>query len=414
MATEYKIIYTYTGQSNTSGTRSVPLSKFKKSGDTGRTIGQIKSITYEHWHTSDKAASWALRGRLVLSDNTMLVSDTVTQTISGSKVKYTNTFTNLPTPEQLAMLSSVQTLDSQGKTTSGGYSAKLYWRANSDNPMRLIVTFIEEPPVVYAPKVDVFGVIRTDASGNANREGQYLRTSLKLSIGNGAGLTGATCRIYYAADAQPVVGVSSYIDVTSKVSSLIAGVTNDASILPDEWPLGNTWFFRVVFTAGEEAALSEVMYVERGTTSLHISGYPGGGAAVGGFSTGTTDSPKFEAYAPSHLYGGISGVNIYSGDEVKTGGKWIDGKPIYRKTVSGGVSTTAGTSKAATIGSIADVAAVVNLYGVVDRSGAIFPLTMYGADNNHHRTAFTGGTVQFTSTHSATAYVTVEYTKTTN
>ena len=32
----------------------------------------------------------------------------------------------------------------------------------------------------------------------------------------------------------------------------------------------------------------------------------------------------------------VDGSNSYSTDEVKTGGKWIDGKPIYRKTISCG------------------------------------------------------------------------------
>lgn len=329
MATEYKIIFTYTGQDNTSGSRSVARSKFKKTGDTGRKIGQIKSITYEHWHTSDKAANWALRGRLVFSDGTSITSNTVTHTISGTKVKYTNTFTKLPTPEQFALLKAVQTLDSKGKTTADGYSAKLYWRANSDNPMRLIVTFIEEQPVVYAPKVDSFSVVRTDASGNPSREGLYIRTSLKLSIGNSAGLSGASCKIYYAADAQPVVGVSQSIDLTSKISSLMTGISNDPNILTGVWNVGNTWFFTAVFATGEEAAVSEVMHVERGTTSMHISGEPGGGVCIGGFSTGTTANPKFESRPPARFYSGIDGVTNYFSEEMEIG-RWIDGKPVYR------------------------------------------------------------------------------------
>ena len=34
--------------------------------------------------------------------------------------------------------------------------------------------------------------------------------------------------------------------------------------------------------------------------------------------------------------GYVDSSNSYSTDEVKTGGKWIDGKPIYRKTISCG------------------------------------------------------------------------------
>lgn len=412
MATEYKIIFTYTGQDNTSAARSVARSKFKKTGDTGRKIGQIKSITYEHWHTSDKAANWALRGRLVFSDGTSITSNTVTHTISGTKVKYTNTFTKLPTPEQFALLKAVQTLDSKGKTTADGYSAKLYWRANSDNPMRLIVTFIEEPPVVYAPKIDAFGVVRCDASGNPSEEGQYIRTSLKLSVGNSVDMYGVSCKIYYAADAQPVVGVSQSVDLTSKISSLMTGVTNDPNILTGVWGVGNTWFFTVVFTAGEETAVSDVMYVERGTTSMHISGEPGGGVCIGGFSTGTTSDPKFESRVPAHFYAGVEGVTNYSADEVKTGGTWIDGKPIYRRTftTASGKATTD-----VTLGTIANLAEVVSTNGYVKYYSTHFSLSFFRNDTYYHRTVVgSGGNVTVHCCQPFSAVVTVEYTKTTD
>lgn len=415
MATEYKIIFTYTGQDNTSGSRSVARSKFKKTGDTGRKIGQIKSITYEHWHTSDKAANWALRGRLVFSDGTSITSNTVTHTISGTKVKYTNTFTKLPTPEQFALLKTVQTLDSKGKTTADGYSAKLYWRANSYNPMRLIVTFIEEQPVVYAPKVDSFSVVRTDASGNPSREGLYIRTSLKLSIGNSAGLSGASCKIYYAADAQPVVGVSQSIDLTSKISSLMTGISNDPNILTGVWNVGNTWFFTAVFATGEEAAVSEVMHVERGTTSMHISGEPGGGVCIGGFSTGTTASPKFESRVPAHFYAGVEGVTNYSTDEVKTGGTWIDGKPIYRKCLSVNGAATSSGSTLATVSS--DVESWVNITGLLtpEGSGMYYPTCHYVSSSNTHRVwGNNGGVLRYTSTSKISGVIIADYTKKTD
>ena len=417
MATEYKIIFTYTGQDNTSGSRSVARSKFKKSGDTGRKIGQIKSITYEHWHTSDKAANWALRGRLVFSDGTTITSNTVTHTISGTKVKYTNTFTKLPTPEQFALLKAVQTLDSKGKTTADGYSAKLYWRANSSNPMRLIVTFIEEQPVVYAPNVDSFSVVRTDASGNPSREGLYIRTSLKLSIGNSAGLSGASCKIYYGADTQPVIDPSSpqKVDLDAKISTLMTGVTNSPDILTGVWPVGNTWFFKVVFTAGEEMAPSEVMHVERGTTSMHISGEPGGGVCIGGFSTGTTANPKFESRVPAHFYAGVEGVTNYSTDEVKTGGTWIDGKPIYRKCISVNAAATSTSTTMATVGSAVET--WVSISGIFERgdSSMYIPTCYYASSGDNHRIwGSAGGNIRYTSTNKLVGVLVVEYTKSTD
>ena len=110
----------------------------------------------------------------------------------------------------------------------------------------------------------------------------------------------------------------------------------------------------------------------------------------------------------------------YTDDEFETGDIWIDGKPIYRKRVVIYVKpTTDGgstTGSAASSDPIVGTETIINLFGVVNRNGAIFPLTMYGGEKNHHRVSAgaNGGSVGFTTTHTATAYVIVEYTKTTD
>ena len=383
MATEYTIIYTFTGQDNTSGTRSVAFNRFVASGDTDRNIGQITSIQYVHYHTSTKSMSWNLRGRLVLNDGTTFISDYVNHGISGNVVGYVNTFTELPTAEQFANIVSIQTLDTQGKTTSGGYYAKLYWRATSSYPMQLIVKFIEEPPITYAPKIEQFQVDRCNASGGKDDEGQYIGTTLKLSIGDSAGLSIAQCRIYYAANTYPVVGESQYVDVLSKVSmdSLLSGVGLNTSILTGVWNLGNVWNFAVVFITGDETAIA-TSSAARGTTSLHISGEPGGGAAVGGFSTGTSANPKFESYAPAFFYGGINGLTNYSTSEIETPYNWIDGRKIYRKVIP--VNITNGTI--VDIYTFPSAIEMINISGYLIRAGGVyrFPPVWYAGGSNYH------------------------------
>lgn len=412
MATEYTITYTYTGQGNTSATRSVAFGKFKASGDTGRNIGQIKSVRYIHYHTSAGSMSWGLRGRLVFSDGTSLTSDQVYHEISGDVVKYENTFAELPTAQQFANLTSVQTLDTKGKTTSGGYSSTLYWRANSSYPMKLIVTFIEEPPVTYAPKIDKFEVSRCNSGGSADDEGQYIAATLKLSIGNSAGLANAQCRIYYAANAYPQAGVSQYVDVSSRIGELVSGVALNSSILTGVWSLGSIWNFAVVFTAGEETAIATAS-AARGTTSLHISDDPGGGAAIGGFSTGTKDNPKFESYVPAHFYAGIEGVSAYSSEEVKTICTWIDGKPIYRRVISISVTNTGNNVSVYTISGFGKL---VNLYGYVSREvGACLPPNFFLSTSNYS-TAWVRnyGELIIRTPYAITGEIVVEYTKSTD
>ena len=313
MATEYTIKYTYTGQSNTGGKRSVDISKFKKTGDTDRNIGQITSISYRHYHTSTNPMDWGLRGRLVLSDGTTFTSNKVTKNISGNIVEYINTFNTLPTAEQFELLQKVQTLDNKSSTGDSGYSADLYWRATKDYPMVLTVKFIEDPPVTYAPKIEKFEVRRLNNSYKTDDEGERMGLTLKLSINDSAGKSGAQCRIYYAANTYPEVGVSQYVDLTSKISTLKTGITLDYNILTGLWSLGNVWNFAVVFTADKETAIATYS-VARGTVSFHVSREHGGGAAVGGFSTGKTPDPetgkgpKFESYPPTYLYGGLAQV----------------------------------------------------------------------------------------------------------
>ena len=388
MATEYTITYTFTGQDNTSGNRSVAFNRFSASGDTGRNIGQITSIQYVHYHTSAGSMRWGLMGRLVLSDGTTFVSDQIYHNIDGDVVGYTNTFSVLLTAEQFAMLASVQTLDTQWKTTSGGYSSKLYWRATSKYPMRIIVKFIEEPPITYAPKVDKFEAVRCNEIGVIDDEGQYITTSLKLSVGDASGLPIAQCRIYYAANDYPNVNSSPYVDVTSRISDLISGVTFDTSILTGVWNLGSIWNFAVIFVMGEESAISTAS-VARGSTSFHISDEPGGGAAVGGYSTGTSANPKFESHVPAHFYAGINGVTNYSTQEVNTGGKWIDGKNIYSRTFTKENFALPKGENWIDIAPVENYAniRVIDIRGALEFSGAgIFPLDRYINTTEVHTT----------------------------
>ena len=55
---------------------------------------------------------------------------------------------------------------------------------------------------------------------------------------------------------------------------------------------------------------------------------------------GTADDPAMDVAWPIRAHGGIQGVTIYSEDEQATGGTWIDGRPIYRKTVSGEMTSS--------------------------------------------------------------------------
>ena len=305
MAEQYRRIYKYTGQGNYAGPRSVNWSRFSVSGDTGRTIGQIVSIVYEHYHTYTAGGSRTLRGRITLADGTTFISEPDAHAFAGNVVRFTNSFTELPTAEQFAQIAKIETINEKGGNSNAGYSQYIYWRATAEHPMRVIVTFVEEPPVHYAPRVEKFIVGRCNAQGTMADDGAYIKTTLKLGIGDAAGLSdGMSARIYYRADGAPTTA-DSYVDLTGRVSELIAGVSFDASILPGQWELGSAWHFALVFVTGKESAVGTDS-VGNAFAPLFVS-LDGKRISAGGFpkqSSGTS----FEVFPPAHLYGGVAQI----------------------------------------------------------------------------------------------------------
>lgn len=419
MAQEYKIIYTFSGQGNNGGNRSVAFSKFTASGDTDKFIGQITSITYEHVHTSTSARTWSLRGRLIFGDGTVLDSNIDTQRIAGESVKFINTFPNLPDADMLPLLTTVQTLNEKDSINNDGYSAKLYWRATSSQPIRLIITFIEQPPIYFDPSVKAFSVQRCNSDGLPDDEAEHLATTLRLGIGLKEGLEQSELRVYYAANAYPIAGESEYIDLSSRIPELLEGAALNPTIIPGEWDVGSSWYFMAVFIAGEESAAA-MASAPRAKGSLHISGEPCGGVAICGYSTGTTAEPKFECYAKAYFYGGIEGMNEYHAGEVRTGEKWIDGKDIYRYIL---VGTSTADGSVEVIGYMpSSIDTLIKSSGTVARSdGTMSPMPYaYHGSSAWTATYYIGSEsdnrkieVQFGSEYNGTKHIVLifEYTK---
>ena len=301
----YQLIYTFTGRSNTPTERTIPLSRFSLSGDTGKTLGQITGITFEHAHTSTRRVTWTLRGRLVFGDGTSITSDPYSQTFAGNVLQYVNTFSTLPSADKWPLLTRIEILDQYDSTANGNSEPYLYWRATRDYPMRIIVDFVEEPPTYYEPKIETFSLQRVNSDGVKDDEGNYIATTMKLSLTDNAGLNASALRVYYAANAYPVVGESDYIDLSSQISTLISGVALNPSIISGSWSIADSWYFAAVFVAGNESDVATSSAARAGG-SLHIADQPGGGICVGGYSTGTTSNPKNESHAPSYFYGGIT------------------------------------------------------------------------------------------------------------
>ena len=114
----------------------------------------------------------------------------------------------------------------------------------------------------------------------------------------------------------------------------------------------------------------------------------------------------------------IDNSNSYSTDEVKTGGKWIDGKPIYRKTIDCGALPNNTTKKVAH--GISNLGRVIKTegysVGTAGSAGSFIPVPYVSGVPMAVYIDTTDIVLQTSGTYSnyADTYVTIEYTKTTD
>lgn len=132
--------------------------------------------------------------------------------------------------------------------------------------------------------------------------------------------------------------------------------------------------------------------------------------------TTQTGAQIIDGYSNSQVSGYSCGyinkMDRYSTSEIKTNKIWIDGRPVYRKVVTGNVYN----------GSVAHGLTnvnFVNAYGYfISNSGAFMPLPSLRINYQNYSTGFyvNATNVMFDKGADATGtvYVTLEYTKTTD
>ena len=110
--------------------------------------------------------------------------------------------------------------------------------------------------------------------------------------------------------------------------------------------------------------------------------------------------------------------NSYSTDEVRTGGTWIDGKPIYRKTVDCGALPNSTTKYV--VHNITNIGYIVSITGSAKDKNIYIPLPLVSKTNKDSDIGIFitstdiaieagGNRSSFTE-----SYITIEYTKTTD
>ena len=115
--------------------------------------------------------------------------------------------------------------------------------------------------------------------------------------------------------------------------------------------------------------------------------------------------------------GYVDSSNSYSTNEIKTGGKWIDGKPIYRKVVNFGALPNATTKEVAH--GVNNIGDITHIYGVAHSSDRKMdiplpyargtPVIIYATQNDVAVEISNTDYMEFTRSE-----ITIEYTKTTD
>ena len=179
----------------------------------------------------------------------------------------------------------------------------------------------------YTLRIDGFDVARS-RDGVVNDEGENILTDLNVTLDEDWGADKATMLLYYA-EGDVANENDDMLDLTALIPQAQAGLTA-SDVIAQQFSNGSDWALMLVLSNGLES-VSVRTTLARAFANVHLSGASTGGVALGKFSAAEEGKPLFECAYPARMLGGIEGVNLYSEDEVLTGGVWIDGKPLYRK-----------------------------------------------------------------------------------
>lgn len=211
------------------------------------------------------------------------------------------------------------------------------------------------PPAISGFAVERYTTV-IDDQGNpqyiASEDGDHVRFSFSATVTPVNEGNPWTLALNYAEEDSE--GTGTTVQVASEAAGGTLTYTEDRTILTAAVSANTAWRFTVIATDAFGEIGSMTGYVDEATAFFNVEE---NGVAVGMRSTGTAAEKRFEVADgyEARFYGGIRGVTNYiTGVEVPTGGRWVDGRPIYRLSIAVD-SIPAGTNKSFSLGIDADV-----------------------------------------------------------
>jgi len=367
----------------------------------------------------------AVQGKSMLSVNSTFITDPLDSTVEITDARVYFNDAEQPNTTFAISEDNVLTVTIGALNSYGTLNAMLRVKDNKGLSgtfdLGAITVYPYSAPTIVPPNDDGDIVQRynliTDDTGNevaeAADDGQYVWVSLNAFVMPINGKNQWTLSVKWLME-----GGSEPEAVTLQIASANDGASlsldQSKETIPETYMFDSTHRYNFVFTLSDffGDTILEFM-LDKAGGFFNVEKY---GVGVGMRTTGTEASPKFESAYPAYFYAGINGVTNYSTSEVATGGRWINGKPIYRRMLVQPI-TKASTYTDYDIG--ADVDMIINFSGVLVLSnGTERPLGWWWNGGNDRWTVYRYGkssAVSFWATAvPSTGYVLIEYTKTTD
>jgi len=230
----------------------------------------------------------------------------------------------------------------------------------------------------HRPSISVFAAERSTGEAPSD-EGENLRLNIALGS-SGLAIPESMVLYFYYRDREAEPDANpALVNLTGLINSALASEIQ--TVIYETMQKNTDWDLVLQFGDQYESSTAAIV-VSKAFANLHLSGASTGGVCIGGFSKATEGYPLFQCYYPAQFHGGIDGVTNYSLDEMETGGRWIDGRKIYRRVVE--VNAAAGSM--ADVFVFPEEIEMINLGGYVIRGGGVyrFPPNWYAAGNNYH------------------------------
>ena len=188
--------------------------------------------------------------------------------------------------------------------TSSGHGQPYFRDGYYDDVIRIDGT--TTPFTNYRPKIDSFTAYRS-STGVAEDSGStnvYIRLKVSMTDQNGLNYS-PSLQIKYStkSDFSQGVGTLTIANTKSGVQAYFA-TTPTPSKLSGTFTLGSNYYFKVIFTAGEEVGESSIVSIGMANVPFHLS-HTNNGVAFGMYSNSTASKPMLESKFPAYFYGGI-------------------------------------------------------------------------------------------------------------